>query len=62
MHTQENHMKQKIKVDLHIAQQTLRYIRNHLEGLHQKQFVLLVVWRLIIQCGNFNNKYFQHQV
>lgn len=36
-------MKQKIKVDLHIAQQTLRYIRNHLEGLHQKQFVLLVV-------------------
>jgi len=43
MHTQQNHMKQKIKVDLDIVEQTLKDIQNHLEGLHQNQSVFLVV-------------------
>lgn len=39
MHIQQNHMKQKIKVDLDIVEQTLQDIQNHLKGLHQKNFI-----------------------
>lgn len=42
-HSAEPHETQKIKVDLHIVEQTLQDTYNHLEGLHQKQFVVLVV-------------------